>query len=339
MADRVPSHPDQGAAGRLEERVAVRPSTIRLPEQRPPGVHTILDFFVRRFPDIPAATWAERFGAGKVWAEGGVIDAGVPYRPLVDVYYRREVRDEPPVRTDYRVVWSDRRLLVVDKPPDLAVTPGGRWVRGCLLHLLLEATGNDLIAPLHRLDRLTSGLVLLSLDPASRSHYGRLFYPRPLLDKVYTAVCELRRDPPVPTFTLAHHISRSREQHWRQAVRPGLPPNARLEGEVLATEAGLALLRVRPLTGRRHQIRVQLAAVGLPVLGDPVYGGTDSGDASTASERMWLDAHQLTVRDFPEPDGGGTLTATWNSSRPPASFFRRALAAQRHAHWARCHAP
>ncbi len=328
MDDRVPSHLDQGTAGGREERVAVRPSTIRLPEERPPGVHTILDFFVRRFPDVPAATWAERFDAGKVWAEGGVIDAGVPYRPLVDVYYRREARDEPPVRTDYRVVWSDRRLLVVDKPPDLAVTPGGRWVRGCLLHLLLEATGNDRIAPLHRLDRLTSGLVLLSLDPATRSHYARLFYPRPLLDKIYTAVCELRRDPPAAVFTLAHHVTRSPAEHWRQVVRPERPANARSTVEVMAVEDGLALVRVRPLTGRRHQIRVQLAAAGLPVLGDPVYGRTVVDPAGSRPSRMWLDAHQLTVRDFPDPDGGGALTATWNSSRPPARLFQRALALQ-----------
>lgn len=305
----------------------VRSSKVTLPERPPDGVRTILDFFLLRFPDIPRPTWVERFAAGKVWAAGEAIDAGTPFRPLLEVHYRREVAAEPPVRTDYRVVWSDRRLLVVDKPPDLPVTPGGRWVRGCLLHLLLEATGNAEIAPLHRLDRLTSGLVLLSLDPASRSHYARLFHPRPLLDKVYTAVCTVRRDPPAASFTLAHHVARCPRASWRQEVRQGLSANARSEVEVLAAEAGLALLRVRPRTGRKHQIRVQLAAAGLPILGDPLYGVSRPGEDGEPAPRMWLDAHQLTVRGFPEPDGG-TLTATWNSSRPPARLFQRALVLQ-----------
>jgi tRNA pseudouridine32 synthase/23S rRNA pseudouridine746 synthase len=301
-----------------------RPSTVTLPERPPESVRTILDFFLLRFPRVPRATWVERFAAGKVWAAGEAIDADTPYRPLLEVRYRREVGVEPPVREDLRVVWSDRHLLVVDKPPNLPVTPGGRWVRGCLLHLLLEATGNDRIAPLHRLDRLTSGLVLLSLDPATRPHYARLFQPRPLMDKVYTAVCELRRDPPATSFILDHHIARSPEEHWRQVVRPELPANARSEIEVLAVDDGLALARVRPFTGRKHQIRVQLADAGLPILGDPLYGSTRSDDTDEALHRMWLDAHRLAVRDFSSPEGGDELTASWTSSRPPAEFFRRA---------------
>jgi tRNA pseudouridine32 synthase/23S rRNA pseudouridine746 synthase len=162
-----------------------------------------------------------------VWATDTPIDAKTPYAPLLEVHYRREVEREPPVREDFRVVWSDQDLMVVDKPPNLPVTPGGRWVRGCLLHLLLETTGNDRIAPLHRLDRLTSGLVLLSLDPETRSHYTRLFQPEPMVEKSYTAICEMQCDPPPRFFTLADHIARSEREYWRQIVRPGLPTNAR----------------------------------------------------------------------------------------------------------------
>ena len=150
------------------ETPTVRPSTVKLPERPPKGEQTVFEFFLRRFPRIPHAVWSERFATGKVWATDTPIDAETPYRPLLEVRYRREVEHEPQVRRDFRIVWSDQHLMVVDKPPHLPVTPGGRWVRGCLLHLLLEATGNDRIAPLHRLDRLTSGLVLLSLNPESR---------------------------------------------------------------------------------------------------------------------------------------------------------------------------
>ena len=319
--DRAPEAVDEQNSG----LTAVRPSTVKLPEQRPPGVRTVLDFVVHRFPRITRSVWIERFALGKVWATDGPIDAETPYRPLLEVHYRREVEREPPVREDFRVVWSGDDLMVVDKPPNLPVTPGGRWVRGCLLHLLLEATGNDRIAPLHRLDRLTSGLLLLSLNPATRPHFAHLFQPRSQIEKTYTAVCELRMDPPSSMITLAHHISRSHREYWRQVVRPDLPANAHCEVEVLAIDGGLVLVRVRPTTGRKHQIRVQLAHEGLPILGDPLYGSVRSNNPEDLARRLWLDAHQLSIREFPRPSSNEVLTAEWFSSRTPAEFFRRAL--------------
>ena len=315
--------PDNGDSCSGEGR-AIRPSTVKLPEQPPQGVRTIFDFFLRRFPRISHETWVERFATEKVWAKDTLIDAKTPYRSLLEVHYRREVEREPPVRKDYRVVWSDEHLLVVDKPPNLPVTPGGLWVHGCLLHLLQEATGNDQIAPLHRLDRLTSGLVLLSIDPATRSHFSRLFQPRAIVEKVYTAVCELQRDPPAQRFSLAHHISRSPQEFFRQVVLPELPANSRCEVEVMAVENGLGLLRIRPSTGRKHQIRVQLAEEGLPILGDPLYGTVRSYDPDDERQRLWLDAHRLAVDTFPGPPGHRALSADWTSSRSPEEFFRRA---------------
>jgi tRNA pseudouridine32 synthase/23S rRNA pseudouridine746 synthase len=324
MADDDNPRPGEPLVGRTPDAPATRPSTVMLLERPPRDVQTIFDFFLHRFPRIPRATWVERFAAGKVWTTGMLIDAGTLYQPLLEVHYRREVEREPPVRTDFRVVWSDRHLMVVDKPPNLPVTPGGRWVRSCLLHLLLEATGNDRIVPLHRLDRLTSGLLLLSLDPATRSHFAGLFQPCSMVEKDYTAVCELRRDPPSQCFALSHHIARNPHEYWRQEVRPGLPANARCEVRVMAVENGLVLARVRPFTGRKHQIRVQLAHEGLPILGDPLYGCMRSYDPDDESQRLWLDAHRLAIRDFPGPPGNGILTGAWDSSRRPTEFFRRA---------------
>lgn len=319
---------DRRASDRHEaqnpEASVVRPSTVKLPEKPPRDEETIFEFFLHRFPRISRAVWLERFSTGKVWATGVLIDAETPYRPLLEVHYRREVEREPPVREDYRVVWSDSHLMVVDKPPNLPVIPGGRWVRGCLLHLLLDATGNDGIVPLHRIDRLTSGVLLLSLDPATRSHFSRLFQPRSMVEKDYTAVCELRRDPPSRRFTLAHHIARSETEYWRQVVRSELPPNARCEVEVVAMANGLAHLRVSPLTGRKHQIRVQLAHEGLPILGDPLYGTRPSHDPEDLARRLWLDAHRLVITDFPHVTGSERFAREWISSRPPAEFFLRA---------------
>ncbi len=324
MTEGVDSDLFEVEAGRSSTASEIRRSTVKLPEQPPHDAATIFEFFLQRFPRISRATWRERFAAGKVWAADGPIDADMPYRPLLEVHYRRDVEREPAVREDFRVVWSNRHLMVVDKPPNLPVTPGGRWVRGCLLHLLLEATGNDRIAPLHRLDRLTSGLVLLSLDPATRSHFGRLFQPRPLTTKTYHAVCELRCAPLPSRFELAHHITRSPDEHWRQVAVPDGAANARCGVEVIAVEDGLVLARVRPGTGRKHQIRVQLASAGLPILGDPLYGTRPSHDPEDLTQRLWLDAYRLEVSAFPGTHDVEALTGSWTSSRSPSDFFRRA---------------
>jgi hypothetical protein len=92
----------------------------------------------------------------------------------------------------------------------------------------------------------------------------------------------------------------------------------------MAVENGLVLARVRPFTGRKHQIRVQLAHEGLPILGDPLYGRSRSHNPGDGPQRLWLDAHRLAIRDFPGPPGNGILAGVWNSSRRPTEFFRHA---------------
>ena len=304
----------------------VRPSTVRLPATPPAGVGTVLGFFLVRFPRLPAGVWQERFAAGKGWSAEGPRGPTTAYRPLLEVHYRREVAKELPIRTDYRVIWRDPHLLVVDKPPFLPVTPGGSYCRHCLLHLLAEAGERDL-APLHRLDRLTSGLVVLSREAASRGHYARLFQAAGgALAKEYLAVCEPLRGELPARARLEHHVTRSSTEHWRQDVVAGRPANARLELELISQAGDLALYRVRPLTGRKHQIRVQLAHVGLPLVGDPLYGPTRWRDPEDLSQRLWLDAHRLIVTGFPAFAAGPALDADWRSAADPEAMLREALA-------------
>ena len=309
------------------DAAAVRPSVVTLPERPPSGVATLLDYFLIRFPRIPEAVWRERFAAGKVWAEDGAVAADALYRPLLELFYRREVEREPPVRTDLTIVWADDDLLVVDKPPHLPVTPGGPWVRNTLLHLLETRTGCTELVPLHRLDRLTSGLVVFSRRRATRAHFAEMLQTSAKVEKVYTAVCEVRRDDTPRRTVLAHHIRRSPDEYWRQVVDPNLPPNARAEIVRIAASGGLAAYCARLLTGRKHQIRVQLAAAGLPVLGDPIYGTAPFHDPEDLATRLWLDAHSIRVIGFPRPGGAGPLTATWTSREDPATMLERAAAA------------
>jgi tRNA pseudouridine32 synthase/23S rRNA pseudouridine746 synthase len=314
----------QGGSERAEGGFEVRPSTVTLPAEQPAGVGTVLEFFLLRFPHIAAETWRARFAAGAVWTVQGPLSGTEHFRPRLEVHYRREVEHEPPVRTDFHVVWRDDELIVVDKPPHLPVTPGGLWVRNCLLHLLAHAAGSRELAPLHRIDRLTSGLVLFSCEPRSRGRWALALQKEGGAEKVYTAVCEPLRDDLPQKATLAHHVARSPGEHWRQVVVAGRVPNSRCEIELLETAGGLALYRVSPRSGRKHQIRVQLAAAGLPILGDPLYGTRPFHDPTDLATRMWLDAHGLRIRSDRQADGSAGAELAWRSSREPLELLRRA---------------
>ncbi len=300
------------------------PSTVTLPTQAPPGVATIFDFFLVRFPHIPAEIWRRRFAEGKVFTAAGPVAPDERYRPLLEVHYRREVEHEPPVRTDWRIVHADEHLLVVDKPPFLPVTPAGAYVRHCLLQLLVEATGNPQLAPLHRIDKDTSGLVVLSAQLRSRGHFGRLFQDGAVrVAKEYLAVCENAGGREVPA-TLAGHVARDPAAWWRQAVLPDHPDNARIALQVVDRRDRLVMLRVRPMGGRKHQIRVLLAHAVLPIVGDRIYGQRPRYEPDVLDPPMLLDCNRLEVGKFPGFAGTPTLTAVWETGRSFESLLAAA---------------
>lgn len=302
----------------------IRPSNITLPEITPEGVQTVLDFFIKRFAHIDRETWFARFSSGKVWSSSGVLDPSSVYRPLEEVHYRREVDQEPPVRTDYSTIWEDDDLLVVDKPPNLPVIPGGPWVRHTLLHLLEQQTGNSELVPLHRIDRLTSGLVVFSKRRSTRTDFTTMFQFGAPIEKTYTAVCEVGSTPPVKYAFLEHHIAPCPERFWLQITIPGPKANAHSIINLIDADQKLALYSITPSTGRRHQIRVQLAAAGFPIAGDPLYGSDPCKDPDNRGRRMWLDAHRLTLAHFQLKNLGKSLSAEWISSRTPEQMWQGA---------------
>ena len=297
-----------------------RHSTIRLPVEAPEGIRTIYEYFLDRFPRIGPEIWERRFRETKVLSRHGPIELSTPYEPGLEVHYYREVDREPPVRRDYQIVFKNDEILVVDKPPHLPVIPGGRWVRNSLLLILEEDLGESGLAPLHRIDRLSSGLLIFSRRPETRSLYSRLFQPTPLLRKEYLVVCELHRRSFSKHLDIEDHIRRSPSAWYRQEIVSGAPINARCEIHLADQDGHLGLYRVRSLRGRKHQLRVQLAHAGLPILGDPLYGSRPRNDPEDLSIRMFLDAHRIEIGDFALLQG-----RTWESREDPGSFFRQAL--------------
>ncbi len=237
--------------------------------QLPPGAWaTVLDALCARFPAIDRATWLDRFTRGRVLDEVGqplAVDAA--YRVGMEIRYFREVRDEPVIPFEAIVLHVDEHLVVVDKPHFLPVMPAGGFVRETVLARLVGRLGNRDLVPLHRIDRGTAGLVLFSANPATRAVYQALFRER-RIEKRYEALAA-----PLPgvVFPLVRRSRLERgEPFFRMAEVAG---EANSESRVDVVEQGGDVWRyaLEPVTGRKHQLRVHMAALGAPIVNDSVY--------------------------------------------------------------------
>lgn len=242
-----------------------RASTLHLPAG---PWSTVLDCLCARFPAIPRETWLLRLARGRVLdAEGKPLDASAPHREGLRVHYFREVEAETPIPFEERILHVDEHLVVADKPHFLPVTPSGQYVEQTLLARLARRLGNPLLVPLHRIDRPTAGLVLFSANPASRAAYQALFRER-RMHKRYEAIA-----PPLPQLDFPH-VRRSRlvdgEPFILMREAEGAI-NSETRIEVLERREHWWRYALYPVSGKRHQLRVHMAALGAALRNDPLY--------------------------------------------------------------------
>ena len=278
---------------------APAPSRLQLP---PGDWPSLLEGLCARFPRIDRAQWADRFARGRVQdAQGRALAPDRAWQVGLEIVYFREVADEPVIPFAEAIVQQDADLLVADKPHFLPVTPAGGYVRETLLARLVARTGNRDLVPLHRLDRLTAGLVLFSTRPDSRDAYQRLFRER-RIEKVYEALAPAL--PPL-AFPLERHTRLvPGEPFFRMTEVPG-EPNARTRIEVIEAAGPVWRYRLYPVTGRKHQLRVHMAGLGAPILGDDLY--PDLLADGPADTPLQLLAKELT---FDDPLSGQRRTFT-----------------------------
>ncbi|MGI9218580.1 MAG: pseudouridine synthase [Hydrogenophaga sp.] len=252
-------------------RHGVSASCVALP-QPPAGTApwaSVLDFLAQRLSRVDRAAWAERLARGEVLDElGQPVAADAPYRGGTRLHYYRTLEAEPVVPFSETVLHQDAHLLVVDKPHFLPVTPGGRYVQQSLLVRLKQRLDLPELSPIHRIDRETAGLVMLSVRPQDRAAYQALFRER-AVDKLYEAIAPF--DPAVAMPRV--HRSRMGEDpqaFYRMQETDG-EANSETGIELLERRGAWARYRLAPVTGKRHQLRVHMTALGLPLAGDQFY--------------------------------------------------------------------
>ena len=289
----------------LPLRHGVSASCIALPPT-PPGAApwaSVLDFLSQRLPTVSRADWQARMHAGDVLDEAGqALPPDAPYRGGTRVYYYRTLAHEPEVPFQETICHQDAHLLVVDKPHFLPVTPGGRYVQQSLLVRLKQRLGLAQLSPIHRIDRETAGLVLFSVREADRAAYQALFRQRQV-HKVYEAMA------PLPALD-ALHTGQTWSQHRRSRLAedpsaffrmqevPG-EPNSETRITLLETHGPWGRYRLEPVTGQRHQLRVHMNALGLPLLGDQFYPVVQRGphDPEDFSQPLHLLAQAIAFTD------------------------------------------
>lgn len=249
----------------LPTRHGISASYIWLPEG---NWDNALAFLCQHFPDINEARWLQRFAKQEIrTAEGFILRPDSSVKRGMCIYYYREIDNEKALPFQEKILYQDENLLVADKPHFLAVTPGGDYLRETLLVRLKQKTGNEALSPLHRLDRETAGVILFSQRPQSRAAYQQLFQQRQI-NKIYHAVAA---HLPQLKFPL-HKASRMVESDrffLMQEVAGTI--NAETEIEILERRDKLNLYQLRPVTGKKHQLRVHMASLGAAIINDNFY--------------------------------------------------------------------
>jgi tRNA pseudouridine32 synthase/23S rRNA pseudouridine746 synthase len=252
-----------------------------------------IEFLSQRFPAIQREMWQQRFDAGTVLnAVGQTIPHSHSLFGESHLLYFRHVADEPVLPFKAEIIFQDDYLVVVDKPHFMPVTPGGKYVQQSLLVQLKQQLNFPELSPIHRIDRETAGLVVFCVRAQDRDAYQALFRLRQV-EKTYEAIASVpEASPLMPRFPLTYKskiVEDAQFFRMRELAADELPEVNHFNSETWITcierfeirnsgsqpckphEGALARYLLKPVTGQRHQLRVHMNALGLPLLGDQFY--------------------------------------------------------------------
>jgi tRNA pseudouridine32 synthase / 23S rRNA pseudouridine746 synthase len=267
---------------------AATASRVALPNDVSPWP-TLLDFFASRFPHVPREVWQSRFQCGEITyvesqsenfddhATGGgkpllqhnisgAREHDAPRAHARLAYFRR-VENEIPIPFEESVIYKDDHIVVADKPHFLPVVPSGAFVRETLLARLRMKLNIDALTPIHRIDRETAGLVVFCIRPEERGAYQSMFRDRQVT-KTYEAIAPYRESLVRP---FVHRSRLVDAEHFMQMKEIEGEANSETQIEMVEQSGTFARYRLVPLTGKRHQLRVHMSALGATILNDRIY--------------------------------------------------------------------
>jgi tRNA pseudouridine32 synthase / 23S rRNA pseudouridine746 synthase len=237
-----------------------------------------------------SAVAAKAIAGEVVDQHGGVLDPATVLPSGASVYFYRDLRDEVPVPFEISVLYQDDGIVVVDKPHFLATMPRGRHVAQTALVRLRRELGLPELSPAHRLDRLTAGVLLFTARREVRGAYQTMF-ARGAVHKTYVARAAVNPDLAMPRLVRSRIVKR--RGHLQAVEEPG-EPNAETLVELISPDG---CYRLTPRTGRTHQLRVQMASLGIPIYGDPLYPKVIDVSADDFSQPLQLLAQRIEFED------------------------------------------
>ncbi len=253
-------------------RDGVSASRVWLPKDANNEWATVLDFLVGRFPFISQEILQERMLRGDIVDETGKpFDKNTAYQAEIFLFYYREIPNEPEIPFKEKILFKNENFIVVDKPHFIPVTPTGRFVKESLLARLKHHYQIEEISPIHRLDRETAGIVMFTCNAEVRGAYQSLFQKREV-DKTYQAIAPLDE---VIEFPLTHKSRIVKSDTFflmkEEETTADKPINSETHITIDEVKGDLARYKLKPVTGKQHQLRVHMMSLGIPILNDPFY--------------------------------------------------------------------
>lgn len=278
-------------ASDLPVREGVSASCVQVPAGAWPS---LLAFLCAQFPAIHETIWLSRFARGLVLDKTGkTLQPSDHCKSGARIYYYREVAQEIEIPFQEKILYQDEHILVADKPHFLPVVPSGVYVQQTLLTRLKRSTGIAQLSPLHRIDKDTAGLVLFSVNPRTRNAYQTLFRERQVT-KHYHAVARWNA---ALTYPLTYRSRLVEDAQFFRTQEVEGAANSETVVNVLAQDGEKALYNLQPITGKKHQLRVHMARLGMPIANDVLYPEVREREVDDFSQPLQLLAKSLAFVD------------------------------------------
>ena len=233
---------------------------------------TVWDFYAQNYRHSSREEWGDRLKAQRIFVDGVAATAEQILKKNQHLEYHREPWDEPDAPLDYEILHQENDFLIIHKPSGLPVLPGGFFLENTLLHQLRHHFPNETPIPIHRLGRGTSGLMILARSPLAKKNLSQQLREHKIT-KVYRAL--------IPAGDYPDHLtiktSIGKVPHPILGTIHAAHPDGKFsqsEMTVIRRSPKNSIIEMDILTGRPHQIRIHVASIGYPLVGDPLYDST-----------------------------------------------------------------